>query len=257
MTNILFLYDNLIDSATLTESSEESGFPAENVQHPFRTKVWTTDGGTPGTANLVINHGSAKAVNCIVLANYDWTSAPGTLDIEFNATDSWAGPSHTESLTWAANPSVNGNKAVIVKKFATQTYQYNRLNVVYATGDWSLGRIFLGEYFEPTKNYQYKWGQNMLDDSETARTIGGQDHIDEIEMYRMVQFKTLIKTQAQWELYQKMVNSVGRNKELFIAFDYDNEPNEMTQYGTFTKLPGMSSPFTNLFEIGFNFKESR
>ena len=253
----MFMYNNLLDTATLTESSEASGFPAENVQHPFRTKVWTTEGATPGTANLVIDHGSAKAVNCIVLANYDWASAPGTLDIEFNATDSWEGPDHTESLTWSANPTAYGNKAVIIKKFDTQTYQYNRLNVVYATGDWSLGRIFLGSYFEPTKNYQHKWGQNLLDDSATAQTIGGQDHTDEREKYRTLQIETLVKTQAQWRLYQTMINNAGQNKEMFVAFDYDNEPNEMTMYGKFIKLPGMSSPFRNQFKFGLNFKESR
>lgn len=251
------MYNNLIDSATLVESSEASGFPAENVQHPFRTKVWTTAGGTPGTANLVIDHGEAKAVSCIALANYNWASAPSTFSLEFNATDSWGAPSHTEGLTWSANPTANGNKAVIAKKFASQSYRYNRLNVVYATGDWSLGRIHLGPYFEPELNYQYKWKQNMMDDSKTAQTIGGQDHTDEIEMYRILQFKALVKTQAQWELYQKMINNVGRNKELFAAFEYDNEPNEMTMYGRFIKLPGMTSPFLSLFDLGFAFKESR
>ena len=153
-TNILFLYNNLFDSATLTESSEATGFVAENTQHPFRTKVWTTEGATAGTANLVIDHATAKAVNCVVLAGYDWASAPGTLNLEFNAANAWGDPSATEALTWAANPTANGNRGVIIKTFASKSYQYNRLNVVYSPGatptDWDLGRIFLGAYFEPT-----------------------------------------------------------------------------------------------------------
>lgn len=257
MSNILFLYNNLLDLATLTESSEASGFPAENVQHPFRTKVWQTAGITPGTANLVIDHGAATAVDCIALAGYNWTSAPGTLDLEFNATDSWGSPSHTESLTWAASPTVNGNKACIIKTFASQSYRYNRLNVVYATGDWDLGRIFLGEYFEPTKNYLYGWGQDLIDPSKALQTIGGQDHVDEIEMYRIMKLSTVISTQAQWELYQKMVNHVGVHKDLFIAFDYDSEPDELTMYGKFTGIPKMARPFNSKFDLKFSFKESR
>lgn len=67
MSNILFLYDNLLDSAALTESSEASGFAVENIQHPFRTKVWRTEGATAGTANVVIDHGSRKVVTCVPL----------------------------------------------------------------------------------------------------------------------------------------------------------------------------------------------
>lgn len=257
MSNILFLYNNLLDLATLTESSEVSGFPAENVQHPFRSKVWRTAGGTPGTANLVIDHGTAKAIDCIALAGYNWISAPSTLDLEFNATDSWGSPAHTESLTWAATPTVNGNKACIVKKFNSQSYRYNRLNVVYATGDWDLGRIFLGAYFEPTNNYLYGWGQDLIDPSKKLRTIGGQDHVDEIEMYRTMKLSIVVSTQAQWELYQKMVNQVGHHKDLFIAFDYDNEPNELTMYGKLIQIPKMTRPFRSKFDLKLSFQESR
>ncbi len=40
-----FLITNLIDAATMTESSEESSLPSENVQNPFRTKKWRSDSG--------------------------------------------------------------------------------------------------------------------------------------------------------------------------------------------------------------------
>lgn len=40
-----FLITNLIDSATLTESSEETSLTAENIQSLFRTKVWRSDLG--------------------------------------------------------------------------------------------------------------------------------------------------------------------------------------------------------------------
>ena len=257
MSNILFLYNNLLDLAMLTESSEASGFPAENVQHPFRTKVWQTAGGTPGTANLVIDHGSAKAVDCIALTGYDWASAPGTLDLEFNATDSWESPAATEALTWAATPTANGNKAVIIKKFTSKSYRYNRLNVVYSPDDWDLGRIFLGTCFEPVRNYGYGRKEDLTDPSKILRTIGGQEYVDEIEMYRSQSVKFRVITQAQWELFQKMINHAGTRKDLFVAFDYDNEPDELTVYGKFTKLPGMTRPFLNLFDFSLNFQESR
>src|SRR5512138_1360217 len=55
MGNIQYLYDNLIDRAVLTGSSAATGFPASNLQNPFRAKVWRTAGATAGTANLVVD----------------------------------------------------------------------------------------------------------------------------------------------------------------------------------------------------------
>lgn len=40
-----FLVTNLIDTATMTESSEEAGLPSENVQNVFRSKKWRSDSG--------------------------------------------------------------------------------------------------------------------------------------------------------------------------------------------------------------------
>ncbi len=256
-----FLYDNLLDSATLTASSSATGFPANNLKNPFRTKVWRTAGATAGTANLVINHGSAKAVTCIALTGYTWTSAPGTLNLEFNATDSWGAPSATETLTWAATPTTNGNKATIIKIFASKSYQYNRLNVVYSPGavptDWDLGRIFVGTYFQPTYNYDPQPKIDMGDESIGSKTIGGQKHFDEIEKFRPVSFSCTVISQAQWELFQTMINTVGISKSLFVAFDYDNEPDEMTIYGHFTNLPGASGYAYAAYNLSFGFEEDR
>jgi hypothetical protein len=254
--NLLFLYNNLLDSATLTASSEAAGFPADNLKIPFRTKTWKTAGATAGTAQLVINHGSAKAVNAIALTGYDWTAAPGTLVMQFNATDSWGAPSATETLTWVSGTTPGGNKGTIIAKLAnTRTYQYNRLSVVNAPGDWNLGRLFVGSYFEPARTYGWGYEEGVIDPSLISQTIGGQDHADEIERYRVIRCNGIITTQAQWVLYQAMLNTVGIRKEIFVAFDYTGEPIERTVYGKFSKLPAITRPY--YFEYDFEFTESR
>ena len=263
MSNILFLYNNLLDLATLTESSEASGFPAENVKHPFRTKVWRTEGATAGTANLKIDHGSAKAVNCVALANYSWASAPGTLDLEFDDAADFSSIDQTEALTWAANPTANGNNGIIIKKFISASYCYNRLNVVYSPGavptDWDLGRIFLGTYFEPTHERLYGRDskQRFEDLALISAAVGGQEHADERGIRRLKQFSFIIESQAQWELYQTMINHVGITKDFFIAFDYDSEPDEMTWYGRFLNLPSMTRINNTAVRLDCEFKEAR
>ena len=603
MSNILFMYDNLLDTATLTASSAASGFPADNLKNPFRTKPWRTAGSPAGVAQLVIDHGSAKAVDCIALIGYSWSAAPGKLMVEFNTADSWDNPAAREYLTWAANPTTNGNPGIIILKLsAARTYRYNRLSVVAASGvsltyaasgssgfsvpdndnvdlygsftfvwrgkldnwqsspsvqwlfytyqdndhyallgvrestyklsleakdgttqkiwassignslapasvhtivcvytvgavnttvdyyidgvlfgtqvsntaigalantaakyfagsassrvasttefvalynrplsaaevlslhnsgnapliadvdkwgseislitgdnstfasdtgwwtrqqdsitiadgvahftavangirlyksglltvgkkyklvytiknfsaggckwggqgyyepareadgtytiefvaddtilmlyavgtttldiddvtlytlgctgawevdginstnwldsstndldasypaagctvngaaDWDLGRIFIGSYFEPAAQHLYGHTQAIVDDSMLAATIGGQDHADEVTKYRNLAFSFNIRSQAQWELFQKMINAVGKTKDLLIAMDYTNEPDEMTIYGKFTELPTAVGVRSGQFDAAFAFRESR
>ena len=260
MSSAQFFFENIFDAATLTASSEDSDFPASNLQHPFRTKVWRTSGATAGTANLVIDHGSAKAVTAIILANYNWTEAPGTFDLEFHTSDSWGAPSATVDLTsvFAATPDSFGNRNVILSTFASKSYRYNRLNIVYSPGavptDWDLGRIFLGTYFEPTYDYLYEHYERIVDPSYIGSSVGGQEHVDEISKYREKEISFVAQTYAQWRLFQDVVNEVGFSKDLFVAFDPDNYPNEMTWY---CKMTGFDQVKTSGHRVDMSFKESR
>jgi hypothetical protein len=131
---MLLLYNNLLDTATLTASSEATGFPANNLKNPFRSKCWKTAGTIPGVAQLVVDHGSAKTVDAIALTGYDWSTAPGKLVVEFNDTDAWTNPAATEILTWVSPTTPGGNKGSIIQKLsATRTYRYNRLRVAAAS----------------------------------------------------------------------------------------------------------------------------
>ena len=258
---VLFLYNNLLDSATLTGSSAATGFPATNLTNPFRTKIWRTSGATTGVANLVIDHGAAKSVTCVALTGYSWTSAPAILNLEFNDTDSWGSPAHSETLTWYSSPTANGNKAVIIKIFGSQSYRFNRLSVIYSPGgvptDWDLGRIFIGTYFEPTYSYSPNWSGEYMDESMGMQTIGGQEHFDEIEQYREFGILFKVDSQSQWESFQTMFLSGGIHKDLFVALDYEEEPDEMTIYGKLVRLPGMANFAPYGYNANFNLKESR
>ena len=141
----------------------------------------------------------------------------------------------------------------------------NNLDACYpATGytinglsDWSLGRLFVGEYFEPTRTYGRGYQEEVVDPSLISQTIGGQDHADEIERYRIIRCNGIIETQAQWVLYQAMLNAVGTRKEIFVTFDHAAEAAERTIYGKFSKLPAITRPYSGIFEYDFEFTEAR
>lgn len=256
MSNILFLFDNIFDLATLTESSQDEDFPAENLQSPFRTKIWKTAGATPGTAVLDIDHGAAKSVSVIALVNYNWESAPSILRILFSSDNEWGTPDGgTEDLTWVANPDTYGNPNIIIKTFASKNYRYNRFDVVNAGGDWELGRIFLGTYFEPTRDYAHDRTERIIDPSFVDMTVDGQEHVDELTKYREREIIFKFSNHNQYQNFQKIINNVGIGKNIVVAFDYDSYPGDQTMYGKIKKCDSRMS--YNLYEIAMLFRESR
>jgi hypothetical protein len=135
-------YSNLVDDATLTANSEDSGFPVENAQDQRLAKVWRTQSATGVTC--VVDLGSAQDVNTVAIIGHDLTTS-ATLTIEANATDSWASASVSTSLT-----ALDG----MVLKFlsASESYRYWRFSIDDASAANSyvnVGRLWLGTYFTP------------------------------------------------------------------------------------------------------------
>lgn len=262
-----FLYNNLADSASsVTGSSEATNFPDDNVIHPFRTKVWTTDGGTPGTATLTFDLGSATSITSVALIDYTWTEQPGTLQMEWDDDSGFGSIDATETLTWAANPTTNGNRGTIIKVFSSHSYRYVRLNVVYSPGatptDWSLGRIFLGTYFQPTqKRLANGTTETFIDNSFNSFTAGGQRHSDQVTTFRTKTVGFMIEGDAQRRLFQTIYNNNNTTVDMFVTFDYTNDPDEETYYCTFDSLPAISrvpstSALNDYFNVQMSLKES-
>ena len=252
-TNILFLHDNLLDAAILVASGENADLPVENLQDEFRTKVFESD---LGTFNIVIDHGAAKAVTCIAIVNYNWDSEPTTFDLEFNAADAWGAPAETVDLagTWVVNPDANGNRSIIIKTFASKSYRYNRLNIIHADVA-QIGRIYLGTYITPSRNYLLGDGLNHVDPSIIKRSADGQEHADVLSKYRTMDFSFRFDKSEYSEIqsFQKIFNSVGKSKDLIVAFNYDSYPAELTWYGKFTDYRVVKPYY---YDVNMSFKES-
>lgn len=261
--SVLFMYNNLVDVSTAVTSTStgRAAFPTSNLQHPFRTKVWKTD---TGAVNVTFNLSTAPGkITACALVNYDWTgtTGPKTLNLELSASSAFStGAAVTEALAWKANPTTNSNPGCVVKTFTSVAYPWARLSVdsTQDTTGWSLGRIFLGNYLQPTDDYRYAgYSLGFTDPSIASQTVGGQEHTDEITDYRTVSMDFVVASQAQLEKFQKMWATVGRSKHLFCAFDYDNEPDEMTMYGKFTGSLQTNRVANSVFGLKLGFKEAR
>jgi hypothetical protein len=156
---VIFFPSNQADSATLTESTQNAYYPAENIQYMDKEKVWKTS-GAQAAETLLFNLGSAKSVTACVVAGHDFDGTETNIKIQGNATDSWGSPTVNETLTYAAG--------TFAKTFAGASLQYWRLifTKANATDIKSIGRVYLGAHVtvDAPDHAGIGWSIEPLDD---------------------------------------------------------------------------------------------
>ena len=154
------LYNNLFDDYDILDySSQNSNYPASNVQDTILSNTWQTDVGDVSDQYITIDLGAATDITCAVISNHNLTSG-ATVKVEFNSSDAWGAPAVTETLTWRSTH--------IIKFFTAHNYRYVRF---YFDDDANTdlyleaGRLFLGTYLQmtPSSNLPFKLGDARND----------------------------------------------------------------------------------------------
>ena len=214
-----FLYDNLIDASTavITSSSETTDLPNDNVQHPLRTKVWRT-GTATAAETITFDFGSAQSVQAFAALDHTLTAGDTLIKIQGNATDSWGAPSVNVALSYNADE-------LAYYWGSGQSYRWWRfIFTKSASGETrDVGRIFIGPYYEATKNISFA-GLDItpVDLSDTARSLGGQTYSDARSIYHKIKTKFDYITNAQLEEFKTIAEAVGTHTPFFIDCDRTN-----------------------------------
>jgi hypothetical protein len=128
------------------------------------------------------------------------------------------------------------------------------------------GRLYLGEWFEPSRNFHGNWIKRIVDPSGITATLNNIEFSDVRGKYTEIDLsfpKEVQIPQSDAEKYEEMFSYVGAHKRLFIALDYENQPRRWTYYGTLTgdrslsHLPGTSHTDGRWTISNLKFKESR
>jgi hypothetical protein len=168
MKNIRFLYDNWVDSATLTASSANANFPVANIKHPWYTRHWRTTGVS--AESCIFDLTSAKAVQAFVW-KYHNLGANAVVHVQGNATNSWGAPYVDVTV-----PIIAGQ--LVYFWDTPQTYQYWRVTFGDAgnsDGYLRCGRPYFGPYFSPTVNFANDYTKRIVDPSDIVESYGGQE----------------------------------------------------------------------------------
>jgi hypothetical protein len=211
--NLRIIYNNLVDlsTTTITASSTQSGTPSvNNLKKDAKGSVWrsspTTTSGTTVKAFLMIDLGSAKSVQGVVLAFTNLVSSTATIRVTGSNTAPTVGtvdqintptvtpntgtaiaacPWNTLSLPdWGTNPvgantyAYGGGTYARVWLSDTTAYRYWNIEIIdtrpAGTGYYiEVSRLIMGQYWSPKYNTGYGMTNSMKDLSTHERTESG------------------------------------------------------------------------------------
>jgi len=222
MRNIRLLWDNLYDSNTSvkTSSSEASGFPLVNIKNRWHSRCWRSTGVADEWVKVDL--GSVQSVQAFVIKNHNFTSG-STVQIQGNATDDWGAPS--------VNVTMDHHASLMYYFWASaQSYRWWRIRIQDAgngDGYLKIGRLFLGTYFSPARNFSYVSRKKLIDPSVKRYSSGGQISSNQKEHYRVWSYEFGLLTSAEADTMEDIFDAVGQSKPYFICEDADDAYNTL------------------------------
>ncbi len=248
---VRFCYENVADEAELTASSETSSLPASNVQDPRPTRVWRTSGAA--SESLVLDLGTARSVSMAALLEHNLT-AEATVTLQANSSDSWGSPPLEESLGW--------HSGLIVEFFEAAEYRYWRLVIAdggNADGYVQIGRVWLGGYFQPARDFSKDFTVRRVDPSTVVYSDSGSKSVGERTPYRVVELN-FPSTEEKAE-FEQVVEAAGVGGDLIAALDPGNEvwsdgQHDYTLYCHLESAPDWSHRINDRWSLRLRLRET-
>ena len=208
-----FMYENVWDEGTVTASSENSNFPCENTQHPWPTRVWRST-SCLGTEWLKLELSDTPDVDVVIVWNHNLAEegpGGGSIILEGNNTDDWATPAFTAIV------DICGKYAVVFLP-STENYSWWRItfqDALNADGFLAAGRVFLGSYFEPVRQYKRGGSFPRVDPSPAHFSEGHQ--LSSVVRDKYNQYQYQFKDSYEKDDFDEIFETVGNVHDLFFC----------------------------------------
>jgi len=249
MKKIRFLHNNLWDSGTLTYSSQSVNFPASNVRHRWHTKYWESTGDSGEW--LLLDAGSAISALAFAIKNHNFT-VNATVKIQGNSVNDWASPPFEQAL--------NINSDIMTEFFTeTQSHQYWRLYIDDSSnpdGVVRVGRIFLGGYFEPERNFSIGYSYVHEDPSLVMLSEGGQLSSIIRPKFRRFVYQFVALRDSDVDTFKSIYEGKGLTGNFFVCEDADDRLNK-TYYVRFSTPLEIVNRIANYYDVRIELEELR
>jgi hypothetical protein len=258
--NLRIIYDNVIDSASLTASTAAGGLPATNLQRDQKGLVWRSTGTS---ATLTATWSTAQTLSGVVLPFCN-LSANATIRVRVYTNTGDTTPvrdtgtvnarAYAPGDIWGGAPSTSVNaysfgggsyarcwftSAVGRKLEITLTDSGN------PSGYLEAGRLVCGAYWSPTYNTNFGVGIGYVDTSTQTRTESGNLVTTIKPTHRTLNFDLQWLTDADRERMLSILRGNGLRKPLFVSvFPEDASAAKEQNYQLYGKMSGLN-PITH------------
>lgn len=260
MANLLIGWSDWGDAATVDEVSHETtSFEGTQVQATQPTDYWEAQNAAP---YIIFDRGSAQTWN-VVAGLFSNMASGDTWRIRTAATKAnlTAAPSlDTGSLTFrvAGDDDTWDRHHGLYYVDGGRSDRWMRIDFAVAGGTLELGRIVIGNLFQPTSNDSYGRAFGPSDPSDTQRTDGGALYTDDRTPFLTTNITLgfLSEAEAYGNVFDLLRRRGSRNDVLYIG-----NPTESTYlmqqiiYGQIARVRPLALPQFGRYEVRLRIEE--
>jgi hypothetical protein len=242
--------NNLVDTATLTASTENALFPASNIQDPRRTKVFRS---TTNSDNVVLDFGSAQAVDTIfLLADKRNNFGVTTVTVQFNSTNSWGAPAYSKSMT------LTGGLYIAHAEFAQISYRYARIVMTSSLGYCELSKVFIGSATTLSRSIKFGWSFQDEELSQKSANRYGQQFSDVVFRQKKLNFSFAYLDKTDLAVINSILDYSGITKPIWLKIGDSTMIDDYRRTsGAFMldNIPSITNSHFNKYNLSFSMRE--
>lgn len=194
--NILFMFDNAADRATISATSEVASLPASNLLDAQRSQVWRSTSGADQSIDITLAAGEVTPIGAVALVDHNLTPG-GSIRLQ-GWSDAIAGSAQTVDVTvepWAAfygygvgqygvggyGGTPNQGTRTLLRPIVFiplpdfSQDRYWRITLSDSSLSYhQAGRIYLGGVWQPKVNISRGWTLRREGRTRKIETRGGQ-----------------------------------------------------------------------------------
>lgn len=246
---IRFTMHNYADLATLTASSEQGELLIANTQRIPRSKIWRSTSGAAQTITGNLN--GVQTISTITVGRHNLTEG-STFEIWLYSgqqSGELANASHTitaaeayetasvleyqdlRNITWYSETAEHAKDPIAGVNSFKITLTGSGMSYV------DVGRLFVGDFLEPTYNLSYGHNMSYAEKTKQFRTASGTLRSDMALPYKKFDFSLNTINEADRILMMEAFADVGKRNDFFVSAFPDAAGDEKTRdYSAIMKL---------------------
>jgi hypothetical protein len=264
MANIIIGHTNLIDTATVAGGSWNASYPLANVKDSRLALAARTTGITTASTLMTVDLGSAKQIRVVGIVNHNLTLL-ATVVVEGSTSSSFSPVGVTSGSVRAypvgAVAADMGYPRPTLGVAVNGTYRYWRISISDLTntaGYISIGRIFIGEGFQPTINMANGASLGFEGTTGVVTSLSGAEFYAPKPIRRVMRFA--LPNLPHNEGYGAGLETIRRSadyREVFVIPDADDTANRTRRdfMGRLRQLSAIEQPFAGSATLGFEVAE--